>query len=61
MDGAIHGALNDGAVGERVAEGNAELNDVSAGINGGYGDVARGGDRGIACGEIDDETGLVLK
>ena len=61
VNGAVHGALNDGAIGERIAEGNAELDDVSTGVDGGNGDVAGGGDGGVAGGEIDDEAGFGLK
>ena len=42
LHGALAGALDDGAVGERIAEGDAELEDVRARINGGDGDVVGG-------------------
>ena len=37
LDGALAGALDDGAVGEWIAEGDAELEDVGARVNGGDG------------------------
>ncbi len=58
-DGAMAGALDDGAIGERIAEGNTEFEDVGAGIDGGERDGARGGEVGVADGEVDDEAGAV--
>ena len=73
-EGAFTGALDDRAIGERIAEGNAELDDVRAGIDGSESDGAgdaqvrrlrAGGLPGmeafIARGEIDDEAGMLLE
>ena len=58
-DGALAGALDDGAVGEGIGERDAELEDVGAGVDGGERDVAGGGEVGVAGGEVGDEAGLV--
>ena len=59
VDGALAGALDDGAVGEGIAEWDAEFEDVGAGVDGGESDVVRGGEVGVADGEVGDEAGLV--
>ncbi len=58
-DGALAGALDDGAVGEWVAERDAKLDDVGAGVDGGDGHVAGGREVGVARGEVDDKAGFV--
>ena len=58
-DGAFAGALDDGAVGEWIAEGHAEFDHVGAGVDGGQRDLAGGREVGVAGGEVDDEAGLV--
>ncbi len=55
------GALNDGPVGERIAEGHAKFEDVGAGINRRERDGACGSEVGIADREIDDQAGAVRK
>ena len=60
-DGTFGCSLDHGAVGERVAEWDAELDDVGARVDGGDGHVARGGERGVARSEIDDEAGFVVE
>ena len=60
-DGAFGGALDHGAVGEWITERHAELDDVRASVDGGDGHVTRGGEVGIARGEVDDEAGFVWK
>ena len=57
-EGALAGALDDGTVGERIAEGNAQLEDVRARVDGGHRDVVRRREVGIADGEVGDEAGL---
>ncbi len=58
---AFAGALDDGAVGEGVAEGDAELDHVGAGVDGGEGDGAGVGEGGVACGEVGDDAGAGWK
>ena len=58
-DGAFGRALDHGAVGERVGEGHAELEHVRAVVDGGEGDVAGGGEVGVARGDKGDEAGFV--
>ena len=58
-DGAMAGALDDRTVGERIAEGDAEFEDVHTGIDRGECDGERGGNVGIADGEVDDEAGFL--
>ena len=58
FDGAFAGALDDGAVGKWIAEGDAELEDVGARVNGGDRDVVGGRDVGVADGEVGDEAGF---
>src|SRR5580698_1865377 len=53
--GALAGALDDGAVSERIAEGDAELEDVRARVNGGDGDVVGSGEVGVAYRDVGDE------
>ena len=55
------GALDHRAVRHRIAERNAELDDVRARINRGESDVARGREIGIAASEIGDERWLMLE
>ena len=44
-----------------IAEGHAQLDHVSAGIDGRDGNVARGVERRVAGGEIDDQARLVIE
>ena len=60
-DCTLAGPLDDRAVGKRVAERHAELDDVRACINGGHRHVARSGKVGVTGGEVDDEAGFVWK
>ena len=54
--GAFAGALNRRAIGDRIAEGNAKLDDIGSGI-GERQDERRGcGERGIARGDVGDEA-----
>jgi hypothetical protein len=50
LEGAFAGALNDRAIGEWIAEGDAKLNDAGTSFDGGENDVARGSEIGIAAG-----------
>ena len=56
-DGPMAGALDDRAVGEWVAERDAELQDIGAGIDRSERDGPRDGEIRIADGEVDDEAG----
>ncbi len=56
LKSAFRGALDGGAVGERVAEGNAEFDDVGAGFGEGE-DEREGGVKGrIASGDVGDDA-----
>jgi hypothetical protein len=56
---ALAGPLDDGAIGEWIAEGDPELEDVSTSVNGSDGDVGARRKVGIADGDVGDEAGLV--
>ncbi len=56
---ALSGALDDGAVGERIGERHAQLDDVGATTLGLHHQPARGLQRGVAGGEIGDQRSLV--
>ncbi len=56
--GALTGALDDRAVGERIAEGHAQFDHIRAGIDGRNRDFARGVETRIARRQIDDKPGL---
>ena len=60
-ESAFAGALNDGAVGERIAEGHAEFDHVRARIDGLKHDGARGIERGIAGGDIHHQARFVIE
>ena len=59
--GALHGTLDDGAVGERIAERYAQFDHVCARVNGRNSNLARGLERRVACGQIDHQTRLVIE
>ena len=50
----LAGALDDWAIGERIAERNAEFNHARAGVDGCEDDLARGGEVRVAAGYIGD-------
>ena len=58
LHGALAGALDDGAVGEWIAEGDAEFEDVRARVNCGDRDVVSGREVGVADGDVGDEAGF---
>src|SRR5208282_3705623 len=58
LEGALAGALNDGSISERIAEGNAELDDACSCFDGSENHIARGGEVGIAAGDVSDESRL---
>ena len=53
---AFGGALNGGAVGERIAERNAQLDDIGAGFGQGENELQRGVERRIAGGDVGDDA-----
>jgi hypothetical protein len=53
------GALDDRAVGERIAERHTELKNVCTSVNSGERDGACCGEVGVAHGEVDDEARAV--
>ena len=55
------GPLDHRPVGHRVAEGDAEFDDIRTGINCREDDIARGREVGIAAGDVGDERGTVLE
>ena len=61
LEGALAGALDDGSIGERIAEGNAEFDDACACFDGGENDFACCGEIGIAAGYVGDERGFVIE
>ena len=58
LERALAGALNHGTVGERVAEGDAELDDARTGLDRREDDVARGREVGIAASYVSHEGRL---
>ena len=59
--GALHGALDDGAVGERIAEGHAQFDHIRARVDGRKGNGARGLEDGVAGRQIDHQTRFVIE
>ena len=59
--GPLAGALNNGTIGERIAEGNSEFDDARARLDRGEDDFSRGGEIGIAAGDVSDEGGFVFE
>ena len=56
FEGALGGALDCGAVGERIAERDAEFDDIGAGFGEGEDKFVRGVQCGIACGDVGDDA-----
>ncbi len=54
-------ALNDRAIGERIAEGNTQLNNARTRINGCQDDFTCGGEVGIAAGYVGDERWFIFE
>lgn len=58
---SLAGALDDRAIGERIAERDSEFDHARACVDGCEDDFARGGKVGIAAGYVGDELGLGLE
>jgi hypothetical protein len=58
LKGALAGALDNGSIGDRIAEWDAKLDSARARFDGGEDHVARGGEIGIAAGDVGDEGGF---
>ena len=58
---SLAGALNDRPIPKRIAERNAQLNHVRAGIDGLKRDGARGVESGVTGGEINDQSRLLIE
>ena len=58
---SLAGPLNHRPVSHRIAERNAQFNDLRAGVNGCQSDVQRGRKIGVAASKIGDESGTVLE
>ena len=56
LECAFGSALNRGAVGERIAEGNAKFDDVGAGFGEGENKFVRGVERWITSGDVGDDA-----
>lgn len=56
FESAFRGALDGGAVGERIAEGNAKFDDIGARIRESENKFVRGGESGIAGGDVGDDA-----
>src|ERR1700730_13573965 len=61
FEGALGGALNGGAVGERIAEGDAEFDDVGAGFGKCEDELQRGVERRIPGGNVGDDAELAFR
>jgi len=62
LEGPLAGALDDRAIGERIAEGDAELNHARTRVDGRQNDLTRSGEVGVAAGYVGDEReGLFSK
>jgi hypothetical protein len=61
LQGSFAGTLDDGSVGNRIAERDAEFDDGGARVDSGEDDFARGGEVGIAAGYVGDERWFVVK
>src|ERR1017187_2804544 len=57
----LAGALDNRPIGERIAEGNAELNHTRTRVDGRQDDLARGGKVGVAAGHVGDEGRLIFQ
>src|SRR6202521_1171297 len=57
----LAGALDDRAVGERIAEGDTQFNYTRTRIDGCEDDIARGGEVGVATGHVGDKGGFVVE
>jgi len=56
FQGALGGALDGGAVGERIAEGDAEFDDVGASFRESADKFVHGFEGGIASGDVGDDA-----
>ena len=61
LERALAGALDNGTIGERIAEGHSEFDDACARFDRGEDHFARGVQIGIAAGDVGDEGGFVLE
>ena len=57
---AFAGPLDDRAIGHRIAEGHAQLDDIGAGVDRRQRDLARGVQVGIAAGDVGHQPGPFL-
>ena len=60
-DGALGGPLNYGAIGEWIAERNAEFDDIGPVVDGGKRHLARRGEVWVTCGEVYNKARFVRK
>lgn len=61
LEGALAGALNYGAIGQRIAEWDTEFDDARTSFNGSENDFACGREVGIAAGYVGDERWFAFK
>ena len=57
----LHGALDDGAVGQRIAEGHTELDHIGAGIDGGERNGPRGLEAWVASRQVNNQPGFSIE